>query len=150
MKDTKVERARQKAIMFGRQFLQGDTSVFDQALGAHAMAAVMSMQAPGYRERIYAPLDTLRLFVGQVLSADRACQDVVGRRLSERIAQGQSNSGLSTGSYCDARSRLPLAMPITLGSAIGAQLETLAPAHWAGKVDLSNCSTAPSCRCRTR
>lgn len=130
MKDNKVERARQKAMMFGSQFLQGDTGVFDQALGAHAMAAVMSAQAPGCRERIYAPLDTLRLFVGQVLSADRACQDVVGRRLSERIAQGQSESALTTGSYCDARQRLPLAMPITLGSALGAHLESLVPAHW--------------------
>lgn len=62
MKDNKVERARQRAMMFGRQFLQDGTGFFDQALGAHAMAAVMSMQAPGSRERIYAPLDTLRLF----------------------------------------------------------------------------------------
>jgi len=130
MKDNKIERIRRQAMMFGRQFLQGDTGVFDQALGAHAMAAAMSAQAPGWRERIYAPLDTLRLFVGQVLSADRACQDVVGRRLSERIAQGQSESALTTGSYCDARQRLPLAIPITLGSALGAQLESLAPAHW--------------------
>ena len=130
MKDSKVERSRQQAVMFGRQFLQGDGSVFDQALGADAMAAAISTQAPGGRERIYAPLDTLRLFVGQVLSADRACQDVVGRRLSERIAQGQSESALTTGSYCDARQRLPLAMPVTLGSALGAQLEAMAPAHW--------------------
>ena len=130
MKDSKVERSRQQALMFGRQFLQGDGSVFDHALGADAIAAAISIQAPGGRERIYTPLDTLRLFVGQVLSSDRACQDVVGRRLSERIAQGQSESALTTGSYCDARQRLPLAMPVTLGSALGAQLEALAPAHW--------------------
>ena len=130
MKDSKVERTRQQAMMFGRQFLQGDGGVFDRAMGADAMAAAISTQAPGGRERIYTPLDTLRLFVGQVLSADRACQDVVGRRLSERIAQGQSESALTTGSYCDARQRLPLAMPVTLGSALGAQLEAMAPAHW--------------------
>ena len=130
MKDNKVERVRQTAMMFGRQFLQGDTGVFDDALDAQAMAAAMSAQVPGWRERIYAPLDTLRLFVGQVLSADRACQDVVGRRLSERIAQGQSASALTTGSYCDARQRLPLAMPVTLGRALGAQLESLAPTQW--------------------
>jgi len=130
MKDSKVERSRQQALMFGRQFLQGDGSVFDQALGADAIAAAISIQTPSGRERIYTPLDTLRLFVGQVLSSDRACQDVVGRRLSARIAQGQSESALTTGSYCDARQRLPLAMPVTLGSALGAQLEALAPAHW--------------------
>ena len=130
MKDSKVERTRQQAMMFGRQFLQSDGGVFDQALGADAMAAAISMRAPGSRERIYTPMDTLRLFVGQVLSADRACQDVVGRRLSERIAQGQSESALTTGSYCDALSRLPLVIPVALCNALGAQLEALAPAHW--------------------
>ncbi len=45
MKDSKVERSRQHALMFGRQFLQGDGSVFDQALGADAMAAATSIQA---------------------------------------------------------------------------------------------------------
>ena len=130
MKDNKVERVRHKAIMFGRQFLQGDDGVFDQALGTHLMSAAMNSLVAGHRERIYGPLETLRLFVGQVLSADRACQDVVGRRLSERIAQGQPASALTTGSYCDARQRLPLAVPVTLGRALGAQLESLAPAQW--------------------
>ena len=130
MKDSKVERTRQQAMMFGRQFLQGDGGVCDQALGADAMVSTISTHSAGCRQRIYSPLDTLRLFVGQVLSADRACQDVVGRRLSERIAQGQSESALTTGSYCDARQRLPLAIPVTLVSALGAQLEASAPMHW--------------------
>ena len=52
MTDDEVARIRQKAMMFGRQFLQGDGGVFDQALGADAMAAVMSAQTPGSRERI--------------------------------------------------------------------------------------------------
>jgi hypothetical protein len=129
MKDNKVERMRHNAMMFGQQFLQGEAGVFDRAFG-RSLAAIMSAQLPAWRERIYSPLDTLRLFIGQVLSADRACQDVVGRRLSERIAQGQSASALTTGSYCDARQRLPLALPITLGSALGAQLESLAPTPW--------------------
>lgn len=101
MKDNKVERVRQKIAMLKRQFLQDDTGVFDQALGEEEVAAVMSELVASHRERIYPPLDALRLFVGQVLSADRACQDVVGRRLSERIAQGQSMSALNTGSLYD-------------------------------------------------
>ena len=71
MKDNKLERRRHQALMFGRQFLKGDASIFDQALGADAMVAAISTQAAGCRERIYGPLDTLRLFVGQVLSANR-------------------------------------------------------------------------------
>ena len=130
MKDNKVERSRQSAIMLRRQFLQGDAGLFDGVLGDQEITAVMNEWVEPYRERIYPPLETLRLFVGQVLSADRACQDVVGRRLSERIAQGQSTSALGTSSYCDARQRLPLTLPLTLGAIIGARLELIAPSPW--------------------
>lgn len=108
MKDTKVERIRQQVMMLKRQFLQEDSGVFGQALGDQEFAAIISEQVTPHRERIYPPLDTLRLFVGQVLSSDRACQDVVGRRLSARIAQGQSVSALNTGACCDVRQRLPI------------------------------------------
>ena len=130
MKDNKVERIRQNIAMFKRQFLQDDADVFGQAFGGHEVAAVVGELVEPYRERIYPPLDTLRLFVGQVLSSDRACQDVVGRRLSERIAQGQSVSALNTGAYCDARQRLPIALPVTLGIQLGERLESTAPSAW--------------------
>jgi hypothetical protein len=130
MKDNKLARIRQKAMIFGQQFLQGDVGILDQALSATTMADLVKTHMPNHRERTYAPLDTLRLFVGQALSADRACQDVVGRRLSERIAQGQPESSLITGAYCDARQRLPIAILTTLSNALGAQLESLAPMHW--------------------
>ena len=71
MKDIKVERARQSAAMLRRQFLQGDGGIFEQALGDHEVAMAMRERITTFRERIYPPLDTLRLFVGQVLSADR-------------------------------------------------------------------------------
>ena len=130
MKDNKVERFQQSAAMLRRQFLQDDAGIFDRALGDREVAMMMNELVAPYRERVYSPLDTLRLFVGQVLSADRACQDAVGRRLSERVAQGQSASALNTGSYCDARQRLPIALPTRLGSLIGGRLESTAPARW--------------------
>ena len=130
MKDSKVERFRQQAMMLKQQFLQSDTGIFDQAIGNQEIATIMSELETPHRERIYPPLDTLRLFVGQVLSADRACQDVVGRRLSEQIAQGKSVSALNTGSYCDARQRLPVMLPKTLGTKIGERLESRGPSRW--------------------
>lgn len=130
MKNSKVERIRQKVVMLRQQFLQGDADLFAQALGDQGIVAVMSELITPYRERIYPPMDTLRLFVGQVLSSDRACQDVVGRRLSERIAQDQSVNALNTGSYCDARQRLPTTLPVSLGIMIGERLEAMAPSAW--------------------
>src|SRR3990170_859183 len=130
MKDTKVKRNRQKIAMLKQQFLQGDTGVFAQVLGDQEIAAIADELVEPHRERIYPPLDTLRLFVGQVLSADRACQDVVGRRLSERVAQGQSLSALNTSAYCDARQRLPIKLPVALGGMIGERLEAMTPTAW--------------------
>jgi hypothetical protein len=130
MKDSKVERVQQKVSLLKRQFLQGDAGVFDQALGGHEVAAMVNALMPPNRERIYPPLDTLRLFVGKVLSSDRACQDVVGRRLSERIAQGQSMSALNTSAYCDARQRLPISLPKTLSVSLAERLESITPSAW--------------------
>jgi hypothetical protein len=42
MKDNKIERVRQKVAMLKQQFLQGDTGLFDQALGIREVAAVVS------------------------------------------------------------------------------------------------------------
>ncbi|MDF0650249.1 MAG: hypothetical protein P0121_02125 [Nitrospira sp.] len=39
-----------------------------------------------FRERVYLPLTTLGLFIGQALSADGGCQDAVARPRSERTA----------------------------------------------------------------
>ena len=130
MNDNKVERVRQKVMMLKQQFLQGGTGIFDQALGNQEIAAAVAELVTPYRERIYPPLDTLRLFVGQVLSADRACQDVVGRRLSERVAQGQSLSALNTSAYCEARQRLPTTLPVALSTMLGERLEAMTPAAW--------------------
>jgi len=76
MKDSKVERIQQKVSLPKRQFLQGDAGAFDQALSGHEVAEIVNELVPHHRERIYPPLDTLRLFVGQLLSPDRACQDI--------------------------------------------------------------------------
>ena len=130
MNNTKVARIRQKVTMLKQQFLQSDSGLFDQALGEQEIEAVMRELVEPHRERIYPPLDTLRLFVGQVLSADRACQDVVGRRLSERVAQGQTLSALNTSAYCEARQRLPTTLPVALSTMIGERLEAMTPAAW--------------------
>ena len=39
-------------------------------------------------------------------------------------------SALGTSSYCDARKRLPIELPVVLGSMVGERLESMAPSHW--------------------
>lgn len=88
-----------------------------------------------YRDRIYAPLRTLGLFIGQALSGDGACQDAVARNLSERSARGAPPCSLNSGPYCKARGRLRLGLIVALLYAIARRLERLQPAgwHWRGR-----------------
>jgi hypothetical protein len=83
-----------------------------------------------HRERIYPPLTTQGLFIGQALSQDGACQDAVSRRLSERTALGEDACSLNTGPYCKARQRLPLGLIRRLALTVGETLERASPVNW--------------------
>lgn len=130
MKNTSAHRLTRGAERLRHQFLLVECGSFEPVLDEPTLSAVLREHGTPGRHRLYPPIDTLRLFIGQVLSSDRACQDVVGRRLSERIANGQSASALSTSAYCDARQRLSLALPTTLGEIIAQRLESSAPQSW--------------------
>lgn len=124
------ERMRRDVIALRHQFAQGGSGAFSDVLPAAEVAGILATEAGAYRDRLYPPLTTLRLFIGQVLSADRACQDVVGRHLSERVAGGRPLCGLNTGPYCQARQRLPLAIPQRLAQMVGERLEARSPKAW--------------------
>src|SRR5947207_12945108 len=88
-----MQRSRQKSVRehvgsLRRQFLQdGDlpfTDVLTEERVAPALAAVT-----GWLDRIYSPLVTLWVFLGQVLSADHSCRAAVARLIAHRLARGQ-------------------------------------------------------------
>ena len=81
MNDSKITQLRRGAIALRQQFSLRCGGVFSRVLGDAEIASVVTAHVKNYRKRIYPPLDTLRLFVGQALSADRTCQDAVGRHL---------------------------------------------------------------------
>ncbi len=131
-----MERSRQRrqlqrgVAQLRQQFAQCAGSVFGSALPEAEIRQVVEEEAGTYRDRIYPPIETLRLFVGQILSDDRACQEVAGRRLSERVAKGESPCSLNTGPYCKARQRLPLQIPVRLARGLGRRLEAKIPKAW--------------------
>ncbi|WP_420467169.1 IS4 family transposase [Panacagrimonas sp.] len=79
-------------------------------VSASRLDAILHADRAKLRERIFTRRVTLGLFVEQVISHDPACQDAVGRALSQRVALGLSPCSLNTGPYCKARERLPLAV----------------------------------------
>jgi len=124
------QQMRRGVAALRHQFAQGGSGVFSEVLAGADVAQVIEAEAGHYRNRCYPPLTTLRLFIGQVLSEDGACQDVVGRHLSECVATGRSACGLNTGPYCQARQRLPLAIPQRLSRMVGERLESRMPSAW--------------------
>jgi hypothetical protein len=97
---------REQVSLLRRQFLQdGDlpfTDVLTEEVIAQALAAVT-----GWLDRVFSPLVTLWVFLGQVLSADHSCSAAVARLIAHRLARGQSPCSARTGAYCQARKRLP-------------------------------------------
>jgi hypothetical protein len=97
---------RRQATALRRQFLQDGglpfTDVLTEDLLAEALAAV-----GGWLDRIFSPLVTLWVFLGQVLSPDHSCRAAVARLVAHRVACGQDPCSAATGAYCRARKRLP-------------------------------------------
>ena len=124
------KRLQQAVTRFKQGFADRPTRALDELLSRDAVCAIVEEEAGAYRERIYPPLTTLGLFIGQALSADGACQDAVARHLSERTAQGATQCSLSSGPYCKARSRLPLSLIQRLAVSVGEGLEDKSCKHW--------------------
>ena len=115
---------------FKRCFADYPTRALNELLPEESVSRMVEEETGSYRERVYPPLTTLGLFIGQALSPDGACQDAVARHLSERAAQGATQCSLNTGPYCKARQRLPLPLIERLATAVGERLETASALAW--------------------
>lgn len=124
------KRLQHAVKRFKQGFADRPTRALDELLSSDVVCAIVDEEMGSYRERVYPPLTTLGLFIGQALSADGACQDAVARHLSERTALGAAQCSLSNGPYCKARQRLPLSLIERLAVSVGERLEDLSCKHW--------------------
>jgi len=124
------KRLQRGVEQFRRRFGDQPTQALGAVLPDEILHAAVEEEVGSHRERIYPPLTTLGLFVGQALSPDGACQDAVARHLSERSARGKAACSLNSGPYCKARQRLPLGLINRLGVVVGEQLERACPPDW--------------------
>jgi hypothetical protein len=129
MRRSRQESVRERVGFLRRQFLQdGDlpfTDVLTEELVAPALAAVT-----GWLDRIFSPLVTLWVFLGQVLSADHSCRAAVARLLAHRLARGQRPCSAQTGAYCQARQRLPEQFFSDVACSVGRALDGRAETRW--------------------
>jgi hypothetical protein len=80
---------------------------FLEHLSPHQIEASFRRVGHRWRDRIYTPVVTLGIFLSQVLSDDHSCSDAVARFQKYRADRDLPPVAPETGSYCDARKRLP-------------------------------------------
>src|SRR5579871_1300086 len=97
---------REQVSLLRRQFLQGGDLPFTDVLTEDVIEQALA-SIPGWLDRLFSPLVTLWVFLGQVLSADHSCRATVARLIAHRLARGQRPCSAQTGAYCQARKRLP-------------------------------------------
>ncbi|MEF8766832.1 hypothetical protein [Candidatus Accumulibacter contiguus] len=62
------ESLRREALKLRHQFAQGGCGALSGVLLAESVAAVIAAECQAYRDRLYPPVTTLRLFIEQVRS----------------------------------------------------------------------------------
>src|SRR6478609_1086549 len=106
MRSLHARSFRQQSDFLRRQFLQAGGLPFTDLLTEDALGEALGCVG-GWLDRVFSPLVTLWVFLGQVLSADHSCRAAVARLIAHRLARGQEPCSARTGAYCQARKRLP-------------------------------------------
>ena len=120
---------RRQATFFRRQFLQGGGLPFTDILTDEAITQALAAVG-GWLDRVFSPLVTPWVFLGQVLSADHSCRAAVARLIAHRVARGQRPCSAHTGAYCQARKRLPERFVADVARRTGRELDARAAPEW--------------------
>lgn len=116
-----------------KHFREAPALPFSDLLSAAEVQPVLGALEVTFRERVFDPVVTLWAFLSQVFSFDHSCRETVARVLAWRVSRGEQPCSAQTGSYCQARKRLPEALPAALARRIGQEMERRAEAGWLWK-----------------
>jgi DDE family transposase len=133
MRDSNQGRFRQQASFLRQQFLQDGDSPLSNVLSEGIVDQALTAVNVCWLDRIYSPLVTLWVFLGQVLSADHSCRAAVARLIAHRLSQGQRPCSAETGAYCQARKRLPEEFFSNVARQTGRALEANVDPQWLWK-----------------
>ena len=90
-------RFQQQMRFLRRQFLQDGDLPFSNVLSEGIVSQALTAINVCWVDRIYSPLVTLWIFLGQVLSADHSCRAAVARLIAHRLSRGQNRMALLIG-----------------------------------------------------
>ena len=120
-------------VTYRHQALAAPTMLDDGTLAPSHVAGVLAQEGVQGRNRLFPPQLTLWTFLLQVLRPDGSCREALSRLRPWMIAQGQTPCSPNTGSYCQARKRLPEGVVSTLARHSGQRLCEQTPEAWLWK-----------------
>jgi Transposase DDE domain len=103
---------------------------FHDILDATMVDAALAAEGVTFSERIYTPLVTLCVFLSQVLDPDHSCRAAVARLIVWLAINDRKPCAPETGSYCDARQRIPLGVVVRLVRQTASEIDDRAPDTW--------------------
>lgn len=133
MRDPLHGRLRQQVDTLRREFLQEGELPFAEALSPGCLAEALAQIKATWNDRIFTPLVTLWVFLGQVLNADQSCRAAVARLIAPRASRGLRPCSSETGAYCQARKRLPERFFAAAARLVGRNLDAQADRRWLWK-----------------
>jgi len=126
-------RFRQQVRFLQQQYLQDGNLPFSDILSSELIEQTLTALQVGWVDRIFTPLVTLCVFLGQVLSADHSCRAAVARLVAHRVARKERRCSARSGAYCQARKRLPEAFFSQIARQTGQRLEDNVTSRWLWK-----------------
>jgi Transposase DDE domain len=120
---------RDQVNVLRRQFLQDGGLPFTDVLTEDVVT--QSLAAVGrWLDRVFSPVVTLWVFLGQALAPDQSCRAAVARLIAHRAARGQEPCSARTGAYCQARKRLPERFISAVARLVGRNLDERVDRRW--------------------
>jgi hypothetical protein len=123
----------QQVRFLRRQFLQDGELPFTDVLSEGTVTQALKALSVVWLDRVYSPLVTLWVFLGQVLNQDHSCRAAVARLIAYRVSRGQRPCSAETGAYCQARKRLPEGFFAAVARKTGQALDGNAKERWLWK-----------------
>lgn len=107
-----------------------DAFRFFDLLTSPELFDTLEASLPVHRERLFAPTETLSMFMAQAMKPDRSCQGIVDDVAVKRLLHGLPLCSTKTGAYCKARQRLPLEMVSAMATTAGHLITEKVPHSW--------------------
>ena len=110
-----------------------DSFSFFNQLTSDLLFEEVESHLPAHRERLFPPTETLSMFLSQVTSEDRSCQNIVNQSAVTRLLGQLPRCSTATGGYCKARQRLRIEMVQHLARFTGELVDQQVKEAWKWK-----------------